>query len=1108
MIFPQSYKGKTNFVQLVLFALVISMGCPLLTRAAVSYDSKGLADYLITNTSHSGGVFVLPRCGNGQLAVALASRPAAPVVYAIDSKPEQYASARDTAIQAGLLGRSVYVQLSQATALPIADSYADLVALVDLSDADLQPALMSEIQRILVPQTGHAVIGRAKSTAGSGTLTCPALEAWARSGGKATDVQIVENAQGLWVVFGRPALPGADDWTHWFHGPDNNPVSDDKAFDGVPQIAWMAKPYRLPRMATRVEARGRIYYVTGGNPHWSDWDENLTWQIFAYNAFNGRLLWNQPWPEGQRTDGSVIIADGDTLLVVEGAFVKRLDGATGKELSRFSPAGAGAGQIKWMALIDGLLTVHIGPPEPVDKKAKILNGILKKGYGSILMACDPTTGKTVWRLDAPKPLDCQQIAASSGHLYYCIPGAGVTCLDTKTGKQIWVNATPEVTEQLEKEDPSPSATSRWKFRPSLVCTPDAVYAGFLDSPSILALSAKDGKVLWSKSQGKRSAEAEAAYLAAGHEGTQVLTLIRGNDFIVRGGMGNSHFFNALTGVEGSAEKITSFGGGCGAITASAKYLIGQSGGPLYDFDKHQNLRLVNTKTACAMGQFISQGQIIAASYDCFCDWTPGFSSLATSANLDYKRPPNVAEQLQIGEGDIQRVIPLVTDANDWSTHRGNAAHSGCVSLNAPTAAPKLLWTYTNKAPFSIPKRIPFTEETEHKLTEPVTAGGLVFFGSSDGRVQCLSASDGSPKWSYWTEAGVFAAPTVVQGRLYVGSADGRIYAFEAATGRLLWRFRPGPSDRRVLVDNGVAYAAAGMRLQPGSYVVALDAITGKPRWQQMNPASANNVDMGAPKGLTPDGYLVLAVGRLWVRSCNGNSGGFAFDPATGKPLPPEVSTNGLMGREIGVLRDRYLIYGGGDVYFSQDFRSYPRGGIGLLELAADGTPQQPDTCIVSPSCLVPAWNQDKIVTVTGIGQGNLQCWDATRMIAWACDPAKRVDLTKLKPIQLGFPKPHGVEERGRGKDAAAVRLWGPIPLAVNGLILTPQAVLLAEGGKPIQGNGLQTAWQLSAVSLADGKPIWQTHLPSEPVTNAMSVDREGRILLGLRNGDVVCYGGK
>ena len=1092
-----------------------------LTYAAETINAKPLADYLITKTVHPSGVIALPRCGDGQLAVALGKRTNPPLVYATDARPDQYAAARDVAAKAGVLGSSVYVQQAEATKLPLASNYADLVVLSDLTDADLQPALLAEIQRITIPQTGRAVVGRAKSAEGSGTLTRAALEAWAKAGGKATDVKIVEDAQGLWAEFGRPPIPGADDWTHLFHGPDNNPLSNDTVFDGVPQIAWMAKPYHQVPHGSRLESKGRIFYITGDRST-CNWGDMLTWQIFAYNAFNGRLLWNQPCPKGQRLDSSLAVADGDVLLLAEKSAVRRIDGATGKELGRFTPVGPDAGNVKWMAILNGLLIVHVGPPDPVFEGRIKIDVTL--GYGSILIACDPTTGKQIWRYDAPKPLSCQQIAADAEHLYYFVPGAGVTCLNPKTGKTLWNNSSPEIVNLLEKD----SKFIRWKERSSLVCTPNAVYAGFFASEGLVALSSKDGKVLWTYPFKKRTPEEVAKDLAAGHnEGTRVVSLFRDNQLIARAGLGNSHTINALTGAPEAEEKFYSLGNGCGAITGSAKYLIAQFGGPVYDFENHQSLPFLPTKTDCAMGQFVAQGQLFSITKDCFCRYVPGVSALTPDTKLEYKRPPNVAEQLVTGAGDIQKVVPLATDANDWTTHRGNINHTGNVPVNAPTSAPKLLWTCTNPNPFPLPKKVPFTEETEHKITEAVTAGGLVFFASSDGHVQCLSAADGKPKWTFWAEAGIFAAPTIAQDRLYIGSADGKVYALEATTGRLLWSFRLSPIDRRVqifgllqspwpvnsgvLVSNGVAYAVAGMCLQPGSYVVALDAITGKPRWQQMNPGSANDVGVDGPKGLQPDGYLALAGGRLWVRSFEGNSGGFCFDAATGKPLPPPISTSGLMGRDIGVLRDHYLLYGGLDIYNSQDYRDYKYGGIGLLELAADGSPQLPDKCIVDPSHLFPVWNQDKIVTVSEPNQAVLECWDANRIIAWTCDPAKRVDLTqakkKLPPGRsLSFPT-KGIELDK--KSAQEARLWGPISLCVNSLILTPQAVLLTEGGESKKGgNDQPRKWQLSALSLADGKPLWQIPLPVEPLTSVMSVDRDGRILLGLRNGDVVCYGVK
>ena len=87
-------------------------------------------------------------------------------------------------------------------------------------------------------------------------------------------------------------------------------------------------------------------------------------------------------------------------------------------------------------------------------------------------------------------------------------------------------------------------------------------------------------------------------------------------------------------------------------------------------------------------------------------------------------------------------------------------------------------------------------------------------------------------------------PTIWQGRALVGSGDGFVYAFEAKTGRTLWRFRAAPVERRipvygqllstwpvasgVLVQDGVAYAAAGIVNYDGTHVYALDAATGRP----------------------------------------------------------------------------------------------------------------------------------------------------------------------------------------------------------------------------------------------------------------------------------------
>ena len=114
-----------------------------------------------------------------------------------------------------------------------------------------------------------------------------------------------------------------------------------------------------------------------------------------------------------------------------------------------------------------------------------------------------------------------------------------------------------------------------------------------------------------------------------------------------------------------------------------------------------------------------------------------------------------------------------------------------------------------------------------------------------GAVHAIGAN-GKPRWKAHTGGAVYFPPAVSQGRVFAGSADGRVYAFEAATGRRLWSYRVAPAERwipvfgklistwpvagGVVVEDGVVYAAAGIAHYDTTHVVALDAITGKPKW--------------------------------------------------------------------------------------------------------------------------------------------------------------------------------------------------------------------------------------------------------------------------------------
>ena len=123
------------------------------------------------------------------------------------------------------------------------------------------------------------------------------------------------------------------------------------------------------------------------------------------------------------------------------------------------------------------------------------------------------------------------------------------------------------------------------------------------------------------------------------------------------------------------------------------------------------------------------------------------------------------------------------------------------------------------------------------------AYGMVFFGSSlDHKICALDAATGKEKWHFFTDGPVRYAPTISDGRIYAGSDDGYVYCLNAGNGKLIWRYRAGPGQEKllgngsmisfwpirtnVLVDTGIVYFGAGVFPYEGIYICALDAQDG------------------------------------------------------------------------------------------------------------------------------------------------------------------------------------------------------------------------------------------------------------------------------------------
>ncbi|MEN6427941.1 MAG: PQQ-binding-like beta-propeller repeat protein [Phycisphaerales bacterium] len=201
------------------------------------------------------------------------------------------------------------------------------------------------------------------------------------------------------------------------------------------------------------------------------------------------------------------------------------------------------------------------------------------------------------------------------------------------------------------------------------------------------------------------------------------------------------------------------------------------------------------------------------------------------------------------------------------------------------------------------------------------ADGRVFFGSSvTDEVCAIDVASGEICWNFFTEGPVRFAPTVHEGHVYAGSDDGYVYCLSAADGSLIWRYRPGPSDEKVLgngrmislwpvrtsvlVDRGVVYCGAGVFPYEGIYICALDAADGSVVWK--NDTIGDRAHELSYGGITCHGYLLASDDALYVPA--GRAMPAAFSRRTGEFLF-WASPGGKQGGAWSLLHENDLIAG-------------------------------------------------------------------------------------------------------------------------------------------------------------------------------------------------------
>ena len=239
----------------------------------------------------------------------------------------------------------------------------------------------------------------------------------------------------------------------------------------------------------------------------------------------------------------------------------------------------------------------------------------------------------------------------------------------------------------------------------------------------------------------------------------------------------------------------------------------------------------------------------------------------------------------------------------WPAYRHDNARSGVTSERLAVPL-HLQWTHTPRhtprpawpEPGKELHRMPF--DYAYHVT---IAHGLVFYGSSaDHQVHALDLETGEERWRFFTEGPVRFAPAVAGQRLFAASDDGWLYCLDATDGRLLWRFRGGPRDERligndqmisrwpgrsgVLVDDGVAFFTAGMWSPDGVYAYALRPEDGSVIWRNdtcgVQYMKLPHDYLEGIAGVSPQGYMLMCRDTLVVP--NGRAMPAGFDRKTGE----------------------------------------------------------------------------------------------------------------------------------------------------------------------------------------------------------------------------------
>lgn len=936
-------------------------------------------------------------------------------LYVQSENPQQIDTLRQKAEAAGLLGKTLFADPGSLGRIHLADNVADAILVSPSAEDSVSE---SELLRVLHPRAAAVVNGQ----------------------------KIVKSVPEEY-----------DDWSHPYHGPDNNPQSNDQLVRGELRTQFIGYPKFSPMPEQSVIAGGRIYKAMGHIAHKANQNEMLN-TLLCINAFNGSVIWKRELSPGFMIHRNTMIATEDALYLGDHESCKIFDGETGelRDQIKVSTDISDGPVWKWMGISDGVLYALVGNPEvSVETIRSARRGLghwpwgmweghdykdprTAFGFGRTFVAVDLKTQEILWHYRDEEFLDARAVCMKSGRLFFYCPETFLGCLNTADGQLLWKNSDDDLLEAIGPNGKAQHYVTGYASTCYMKCDDRYLFFAGPQRSKLVVASVEDGGLAWDHPDGNLQLVLRRNGIYAAGPKTTGLVL----DYDSGKQLASLPARRACTRATGCADSLfyRTSGGTVRIVTEDSQ---------------SQHVRQVQhiapMRPPCQDGVLISNGHLYWGPWMCGCQLSL-YGNIGLSPRGDRKSTTDVPPQL-VTAPNADTVEPLGVQSGDWLTLGANNARSGFTTTSIPDEV-ESDWTAA-LSPHVLP-------------TAPIAAGHLVFVADRAGTVRALD-HDGALVWKAYTSGPVYYPPAVADDRLFVGSADGRVYAYEAATGRLLWHYRVAPEERwipvygslistwpvagGIVVQDGTVYAAAGIAHYDQTHVVALDARTGELKAEN---STSGSLSEDVNSGISLQGQLEIVndelrfvAGGVYERA--------RYDLQTLECL--NTPKNQITSQYHTAFYPYYPGYGR---YPSMD-HTFDDGTTLSLDASYEGD-------LFSRLTLLAALPADASREAKEASR-----WNRLRHISHKRRRGEKVDI----PSHLW-------------KDDSDRR--------VTGFAVTADRLLIA--GHP---DGKTEEPFLTAITVADGTNTWSHPLPANAVKGGVAMDRDSRIYVALETGQLVCF---